>query len=97
VLAISRYFVEASRRDEFETAYKAGVSYLADNTAPFSYCGAWRIDKEGQDDEFVLFSGWNEVQDHFAFAGSKEFEEFGKIKEFSKGAEIKHVRLQKWE
>jgi len=94
---VSRYFVEASNKDEFDAAFKAGVSYLGAYTAPFSYCGAWRIDKEGEDEEFVLFSGCNEVQDHFSFAESEGFKEFGKIKEFIKGADIKHVRLQKWE
>jgi hypothetical protein len=66
-------------------------------TAPFSYCGAWRIDKEGEDEEFVIFSGWNEVQDHFDFAVSEGPKDFGKIRELTMGAEIKHVRLQKWE
>lgn len=88
--------MDADRKSEFNSAFKAGASDLGSYTAPFSYCGAWRIDKEGADEEFVLFSGWNEVQDHFAFAESEQFKVFGKIKEFLKGAEIKHVRLQTW-
>jgi hypothetical protein len=44
----------------------------------------------------VLFSGWNKVKDHFGFAESEGFKEFGKIKDLIKGAEIKHVRVEKW-
>jgi hypothetical protein len=32
-----------------------GGSHMNACTAPFSSCGAWRIDKEGEDEEFVLF------------------------------------------
>lgn len=97
VLGISRYFVEAGKKDEFESIFKAGASHLGEYTAPYSYAGGWRIDKEGEDEEFVLFSGWNKVEDHFGFAESDAFKEFGKIKGAIKGAEIKHVHLEKWE
>jgi hypothetical protein len=45
----------------------------------------------------VLFSGWNKVEDHFGFAESDAFKEFGKIRGAIKGADIKHVHLEKWE
>ncbi|KAJ6051133.1 uncharacterized protein N7446_005764 [Penicillium canescens] len=96
VLAISRYFVESEKKAEFDTVFKTGVPHLGTYTAPFIYCGGWRVDKEGDDEEYVLFSGWNEVKDHFAFAESEGFKEFGKIKGLIKGAEIKHVRVEKW-
>ena len=82
---------------EFERIFKAGASRLGDYTAPYSYAGGWRIDKEGDDEEFVLFTGWNTVEDDFEFAESESFKEFGEIKGIIKGAEIKHVRLEKWE
>ncbi|KAJ5669807.1 hypothetical protein N7462_010877 [Penicillium macrosclerotiorum] len=97
VIAISRYFVEANRKTEFDSIMKAGVPHLERYTTPFTYSGGWRIDKEGEDEEFVLFSGWNKVEDHFGFASSEAFEEFGKIKNALKGADIKHVRIEKWE
>ena len=84
-------------KEEFDATFKNGASHLGGYTAPFSYAGGWRIDKEGEDEEFVLFSGWNKVADHFGFAESDEFKEFGKIKNVLKGAEIKHVRVEKWE
>ncbi|KAJ5380604.1 uncharacterized protein N7496_003032 [Penicillium cataractarum] len=96
VLGITRYFVEASRKDEFESIFQAGAPHLGEYTAPYSYAGGWRIDKDGEDEEFVLFSGWNKVEDHFGFAESDAFKEFGKIKSAIKGAEIKHAHLEKW-
>ncbi|KAJ5611201.1 hypothetical protein N7510_007920 [Penicillium lagena] len=97
VIAISRYFVEPSKKADFDRAFKAGSPYLGTHTAPFSYSGGWRIDKEGDNEEFVLFSGWNKVEDHFGFAETEGFKEFGKIKDAIKAAEIKHVCLEKWE
>ncbi|KAJ5796381.1 uncharacterized protein N7518_004921 [Penicillium psychrosexuale] len=97
VLAITRYFVEPSKKDEFDAVFRNGVSHLDAHTAPFSSCGAWRIDKEGEDEEFVLFSGWNQVQDHFAFGESEASKEFEKIKALMKDADVKHVRVEKWE
>lgn len=73
------------------------MSHLNACTAPFSSCGAWRIDKEGEDEEFVLFSGWNEVKDRHAFGESVTSEEFGKLKALAKDADVRHVHVEKWE
>lgn len=89
--------MEAGRKAEFESIFKAGAPHLGEYTAPYSYAGGWRIDKDGEDEEFVLFSGWNKVEEHIGFAESDAFQEFEKIKSFIKGAEIKHVHLEKWE
>lgn len=97
VVSISRYFVEAGRKAEFEVVFKAGVQDLGAHIAPLTYAGGWRIDKEDEDEEFVLLAGWNTVEDHYKFAGSEASREFGKIKGTLKSAEIKHVRLEKWE
>jgi hypothetical protein len=88
--------VEPNQKAEFETAFRNGAPCLGAYTAPFTYSGGWRIDKEGDDEEFVFFSGWNNVEDHYGFAEIEGFQEFGKIRGFLKGAEIKHVRLEKW-
>lgn len=45
----------------------------------------------------MLFSGWDNVEDHYGFPESDAFKEFRKIKGAIKGAEIKHVHLEKWE
>jgi heme-degrading monooxygenase HmoA len=97
VIAVSRYFVEPAQKAKFDAAFRNGAPYLGAQTAPFAYNGGWRIDKEGDGEEFVLFSGWNKVQDHYSFAETEGFKEFGKIKDALQGAEIKHVQLEKWE
>ncbi|KAJ5168586.1 uncharacterized protein N7482_004180 [Penicillium canariense] len=93
ILGISRYFVEPSKKAAFDSAFKAGVPHLGENTAPFTYGGGWRLDKAGEDEEFVLFSGWNNVEDHLGFAESDVFKAFEGIK----SAEIKHIRLVNWD
>ncbi|KAJ5164418.1 Dimeric alpha-beta barrel [Penicillium coprophilum] len=97
VIAITRCFVESSKKAEFDAVFNVGVADLNAATAPFTSCGAWRIDKEADDEEFVLFSGWNQVQDHFDFAGSEISKEFRKIQALMKDADVKHVRIEKWE
>lgn len=62
-----------------------------------TYAGGWRIDREGENGEFVLLAGWNTVEDHYGFAESEAARAFGRIKGTIKSAEIKHVRLEKWE
>ncbi|CAG8885425.1 unnamed protein product [Penicillium salamii] len=84
VLAVSRYFVEADKKDEFNAAFRASLSYFGAHTAPFSFCGGWRIDRK-DNEEFVLFSGWNDERDHSEFVGSEGFSEFVKIKDLVQG------------
>ncbi|GAB1198347.1 hypothetical protein APSETT444_007666 [Aspergillus pseudonomiae] len=69
--------------------------------APRALKGGVRVEpKDRKDDgmekeEFVLFSGWGEVKDHFAFEESDGLKEFTQIKDFLEGADIKHVSI--WE
>ncbi|KAF3388579.1 hypothetical protein F1880_003840 [Penicillium rolfsii] len=96
VLGIIRYIVEAKKKDDFDRIFKAGALHLGEHTAPYSCAGGWRIDKRGEDEEFVLFSGWNKVEDHVSFADSKALEDFGKIEGAIKEAEVKNVYLENW-
>ncbi|KAJ5773088.1 hypothetical protein N7457_007984 [Penicillium paradoxum] len=97
VLVVGRLFVEKSRKDMFEAAFQAVESDLGAQTAPFSYCGGWRIDQEGEDEEFVLFTGWKSVKDHKAFAESEASKGLLKLTELVKDAEACHAHVEKWE
>ncbi|KAJ5317006.1 hypothetical protein N7508_001514 [Penicillium antarcticum] len=98
VIAIGRYFVEASKKEEFTSILKPIVSGLADTTKKsLSYCSAWRIDKGGEDEEFVFFSGWKDIADHIEFAKSEAAENIAKLSQLVKGVEVKHACVQKWE
>lgn len=98
VIAVGRYFVQDSKRGDFQEAFYAYRHHLEALTAPRSLSSGWRLDPERRKDsegsgkdEFVLFSGWDAVEDHLKFADSKGFRDFAKIKESLEGAGIKHA------
>lgn len=99
VIGISRYFINPGKKYNFQNVYSASKHHLDAFAKPWSTIGGWRSDPETRDegksvkDEFVLFSGWGATEDHFKFAESEGFKDFGKIKEFLEGAEIKHAVL----
>ena len=102
VMAIGRYFVAAGRKAGYQETFDATRGHLERFTAPLPLAGGWRRDRysPGEEDgegkeEYVLFSGWDVMERHFAFAESEGFKEFGKIKSFLEGAEIKHG--SRWE
>ncbi|RAH40751.1 uncharacterized protein BO95DRAFT_374781, partial [Aspergillus brunneoviolaceus CBS 621.78] len=105
VLAIGRYFIRRGQRAEFQRTFEASKAHLEAFTTPYSLVGGWVARGEGEDGgnadtdegtaEFVLFSGWEAVERHFAFAETEGFKEFVRIKEFMEGAEIKHA--VRWE
>ncbi|KAJ5105755.1 hypothetical protein NUU61_003102 [Penicillium alfredii] len=97
IIAISRYFVDRNKKAEFEEAYEAGIPGLGEYTAPFPYCGSWRIDKDGENDEFVLFSGWNSVEHHMEFTRSEAIAKLRGILGALTGMEVAHVQKQSLE
>ncbi|KAH8691619.1 hypothetical protein BGW36DRAFT_363945 [Talaromyces proteolyticus] len=94
IIAIGRYFISNSNKVGYEKTFSETRQHLEAYSAPRSLDGGWRLDiEEAGKEEFVLFSGWTAVEDHFKFAESEGFKEFGRIKDFMEGAEIKHVTL----
>ncbi|KAL3458761.1 hypothetical protein BJX64DRAFT_291908 [Aspergillus heterothallicus] len=98
VIAVGRYFVSPGRKEEFETIFGKTKHHLQEFNGGKGIWGSWREDREADEEgntqeEFVLFSGWADVDEHMRFAESEGFKEFAKIKEFLKGAEIKHGKL----
>ncbi|CRG86966.1 hypothetical protein PISL3812_03979 [Talaromyces islandicus] len=92
VMAIDRYFIPSTNKSGYEQTFSDTKHHLEEYVAPRSIEGGWRLDstEEGKD-EFVLFSAWAAIEDHFKFAESEGFKEFGRIKEFLEGADIKHA------
>lgn len=97
VIRVARCFIEKENKEEFDRLFKAGLSDLEKFTAPHPCFGGWRIDKEGEDEEFVLLSGWNSVEHHHEFYKSELSKEFAKTRSVIKNTEVKHVRLENWE
>ncbi|KAE8168115.1 hypothetical protein BDV40DRAFT_251335 [Aspergillus tamarii] len=100
VIAIGRYFLKAGQKEAFLNRFEEMKGHLKAYIAPRALKGGVRVEpKDKTDDrqekeEFVLFSGWGEVQDHSRFAESDGFKEFSQIKDFLEGAEIKHVSVR---
>ncbi|KAH6614957.1 hypothetical protein C7974DRAFT_402976 [Boeremia exigua] len=93
IYAIVRHYVKEDERVQFQRTFDAEKHYLQDFVAEGNIGGGWRIDKEGNKDEWVLFTPWKSVEQHHAFAETYSFEKYGRIREHIEGAEIKHARI----
>ncbi|KAE8332501.1 hypothetical protein BDV39DRAFT_167135 [Aspergillus sergii] len=99
VIAIRRYFLKTGQEEAFLNRFGETKKHLEAYLAPSAFKGGIRVEpKDKTDDgvekeEFVLFSGWGEVQDHVRFAESDGFKEFSQIEDFLEGADIKHVSV----
>lgn len=97
-LAIGRYFAKDGKRGEFQERFDAICRHHAGCSTPRPVLGGWKLDKESiqglgsdEQEEFVLFSGRDDVTRHVRFAGSESFHEFDKLRDLSDGAEVRHV------
>jgi hypothetical protein len=91
VIAIGRFFLQGSKKASFQDDFSANKHYLEAFTAPKSFGAGWRLDSEGSGEEFVVFSGWDTIEDHGKFAASDGFKDFEKIKAYLDGTDIKHA------
>jgi heme-degrading monooxygenase HmoA len=91
VVAVGRYFMSAEKREGFSRVFEGVQHRLEEFTRPLPIFKGWRVEKEEGKEEFVLFSGWAEVQQHLDFAQSEGFQEFSKIKEYTDSSEVKHI------
>lgn len=93
VYAISRHFVKNGQRGDFWHTFDTEKYHLQDFVTNGKIGGGWRVDKEGGKDEWVLLTPWTSVRQHHAFAETDGFVEYGKIREYIEGVEIKHARI----
>lgn len=99
-VAIGRHFIKAGDNGGFTTAFEASKHNLQSFIGGTKHVvGGYRIDKGfdpslegGKPEEFVLFTGWNSVDQHLDFAKSEEFEKYSQIRNHLGGAEIKHAK-----
>ncbi|KAL6236517.1 hypothetical protein BDW75DRAFT_206583 [Aspergillus navahoensis] len=89
VVAIGRYSTTVENREGFEKTFAETKHHLQTFNRQRDISGGWSVDR---DEQFVLFSGWETVDEHYTFAQSEGFEKFGRIKEFIREAEIKHAQ-----
>ncbi|KIO28790.1 hypothetical protein M407DRAFT_242860 [Tulasnella calospora MUT 4182] len=105
VVAIGRHGVEGAKKTIFEETWRAESGGLTSFSGR-SPVGGWRVGRvygvkkdaaangAGQDisDEWLLFSGWDAVERHSAFAASEEFKEYSKIRPHVATFEVRHAR-----
>ncbi|KIX02151.1 uncharacterized protein Z518_08090 [Rhinocladiella mackenziei CBS 650.93] len=99
MVAIGRHFVKDGDKAAFEATFARNKHELesfiggADQVV-----GGFRLDTgfdpslQGErKEEFVLFTGWGSVEEHFAFARTEGFERYQQIRNHLDGADIKHA------
>jgi heme-degrading monooxygenase HmoA len=90
---IGRHFVKNGQRDQFQQTFDAEKHHLQEFVTEGTIGGGWRIDKEDNKEEFALLTPWTSVEQHYAFAETDGFKEYGRIREHIEGVEIKHARM----
>lgn len=93
VYAIVRHFVRDGQKEHFQRTFEAEKHHLQDFVTEGSIGGGWRVDREGEKDEWVLLTPWMSVEQHSAFAETDGFAAYSKIVQCIDGAEIKHARI----
>ena len=92
-ISLNRHFVPKEKKSAFEAKFTEVRGLLEDFTKPYKVVGGWRIEKESvEKEEWALFSGFESVDHHLAFAETEEFEKYKGIVEFVGGFDVKHMR-----
>ena len=65
---------------------------LEDFTTPYGVVGGWRMEKEDEEKEWVLFSGFESVENHLEFAKTEGFGKYREIVGFVRGFDVKHMK-----
>lgn len=93
MISLNRHFVPSSKKSAFAQKFSEVKGLLEKYTTPYEVVGGWRIEKEGEGkEEWVLFSGFEDVEHHMAFAKTEEFERYREIAGSVEGFEVKHLR-----
>ncbi len=92
-ISISRHFIKNGQREAFQSRLEKMKALLQDYTRPRPVAGGWRIEKEAEnEEEWVLFSGFDNVEHHFGFEKADEFRKYRSTVEDVGSFEEKHVR-----
>lgn len=96
VISYNRHFVATDKKEEFVAKFQEVRGILEAYTEPLGVVGGWRIEKEEVDgkerDEWTLFSGFDSVDDHMAFAQTEPFMKYREIVAFVQSFEVKHLK-----
>lgn len=93
VISIVRHFVKSGEKQSFVDKFEANKEHLQAFVSEGIIGGGWRVDRDGEQEEWILFCPWKHVDQHHAFAKTEGFEKYGRIREHISGADIKHAEL----
>lgn len=93
VVSCNRHFVPKEKKTSFIEKLNEVRGLLEDFTKPYGVVGGWRIEKEAEEkEEWVLFSGFDSVENHMEFAKTEGFAKYREIVGFVSGFEVKHLK-----
>ncbi|KAK3203730.1 hypothetical protein GRF29_106g464372 [Pseudopithomyces chartarum] len=94
ILSCGRHVMESSQRPGFENTFEKRRGCLEAHTLGPAGAG-WRIEKQADREELVLFCPWKDVSQHVAFGKTKDFQDYSEIRNHIvlSATEIVHLSL----
>lgn len=93
IISCNRHFVPKEQKAGFFEKLAEIAGLLEEFTKPYAPVGGWRIEKEDEEEEWVLFSGFENMENHMDFAKTEGFAKYREIVGFVRGFDLKHLRL----
>lgn len=93
VMSMGRHFVKDGQRKRFQNTFDANKASLQDYITEGTKGGGWRIDKEGDKEEWFLMCPWTSVEQHLDFAKTEGFQKYARIQDHLDSADVKHAKL----
>ncbi|RKU43432.1 hypothetical protein DL546_005761 [Coniochaeta pulveracea] len=93
VLMVARMLVSPEKKESFQEAW-VKVKGLLETHAGGEHLvrTGWRVNKDGDKEEFVLAAGFESVEQHYAFAMKPGFGQYMAIFQFVIKTDVKHYR-----
>jgi heme-degrading monooxygenase HmoA len=93
VVMVARMVVGPEKRQRFQDAW-VGVKGLLETHAGGEHLvrTGWRVDKDGEYEEFVLIAGFASIERHYAFARHPGFGRYMGIFQFVTKNDVRHYR-----
>lgn len=95
VYSIGRHFVKAGQKSDFSETFQGNKHNLQGYVTQGKIGGGWRVDRDGDKEEWVLFCPWKNVDEHMGFVNNEGFAEYAKIRDHIDGVDIKHAMVIK--
>ncbi|KAK4449195.1 hypothetical protein QBC34DRAFT_100075 [Podospora aff. communis PSN243] len=94
VICVERFFVGASKKEQFLREFSIAEASIENAAAPFVVRDGWRVDVKSKDLlECVLVTGWESVEKHTEFSQGSGSRCLAELKKIAKGVDTKHYKL----